>query len=133
MPSIFSTAAPSSSITPSQSLAPSRDRTASQEPPARQHAHDRKVSLITSHHGLGGIQIRPGQHLILKNIRVGSHRTSIRLEPTMWDALDDVCAREDLSIQEICTAVAAVCEGSLTSAIRAFLIDYYRGVVRRRQ
>lgn len=93
----------------------------------------RGVSLITKHRGLDGLNIRPGQHLVLRNIRVGTHRTSIRLEPTMWDALDDVCAREDLTIQEICTAVAAVCEGSLTSAIRAFLIDYFRGVAQLRE
>ena len=80
---------------------------------------------------IGSFPLKPGRNLILKNIRIGNHRTSIRLEPTMWEALDDVCRRERVTLNDVCTKIASVCEGSLTSAIRAFLIDYYRGIAAR--
>jgi predicted DNA-binding ribbon-helix-helix protein len=61
-----------------------------------------------------------------RNVTVAGHRTSIRLEPAMWDALRLVCERERASIHEIVTAIErARSESSLTSAIRVFLLRYF--------
>jgi predicted DNA-binding ribbon-helix-helix protein len=60
--------------------------------------------------------------LISKNVTVGRHRTSMRLEAELWDALADIAARENM-----CTRVRRVHHGSgLTSAIRILLISYFR-------
>ena len=65
--------------------------------------------------------------LISKNVTVGRHRTSMRLEAELWDALSDIAARENMSINEVCTRVRRVHQGSgLTSAIRILLISYFR-------
>ena len=66
--------------------------------------------------------------LINRNIVVNTHRTSVRLEAEMWNDLRDICRREDKSIHEICTLIADRKHESrsLTSAIRVFLIAYYR-------
>jgi predicted DNA-binding ribbon-helix-helix protein len=66
--------------------------------------------------------------LISKNITVRGHRTSIRLEPEMWDAIKDIANRERTSIHYLCTLIAMrkQQETSLTAAIRVFLMLYYR-------
>jgi len=66
--------------------------------------------------------------LVSKNIMIGGHRTSIRLEPEMWGALLDIATREQCSIHEL-SAVVAACKrpaSTLTAAIRVFLMLYYK-------
>ena len=65
--------------------------------------------------------------LINRNITVAGHRTSIRLEPAMWEALGHVCARERTSINELVTGIARDRrQSTLTAAIRVYLLTYYR-------
>lgn len=74
-----------------------------------------------------------------RNIMVGGHRTSMRLEPSMWDALDDIARREKLTVHELCTRIkerldqqAQLRDGpdddkvTLTSAVRVLIAMYYR-------
>ncbi len=67
--------------------------------------------------------------LVSGNVTIAGHRTSLRLEPEMWDALKGVCARERLSIHEVCTMIDARRRNgtSLTSAVRTFMVKYYQG------
>ena len=66
--------------------------------------------------------------LISKNITIRGHRTSVRLEPEMWDALYDIALRESTTIHNICSLISLrkTDETSLTAAIRVFLMLYYR-------
>lgn len=66
--------------------------------------------------------------LISRNITIFGRRTSIRLEPEMWVALNDIADREKCSIHEICGLVYTRKNPatSLTAAIRVFLILYFR-------
>ncbi len=65
--------------------------------------------------------------LINRNIVVAGHRTSMRLEPEMWDALTEICAREKCSVKEICTLIdSSRGSSSLTSAVRVFVLAYFR-------
>jgi predicted DNA-binding ribbon-helix-helix protein len=66
--------------------------------------------------------------LVSKNITIRGHRTSIRLEPEMWDALRDIATREGTTIHNICSLISLrkVDESSLTASIRVFLMLYYR-------
>lgn len=66
--------------------------------------------------------------LVSRNITINAHRTSIRLEPDMWNALRDICRREHMSIHEVCSAVATQKPSvtSLTAAIRVFIMAYFR-------
>lgn len=63
-----------------------------------------------------------------RNIIVAGHRTSIRLEPVMWDALKEICRRERISLHEIATQIAATqsASASFTAAVRIFIMAYYR-------
>jgi predicted DNA-binding ribbon-helix-helix protein len=65
--------------------------------------------------------------LISKNVTVGRHRTSMRLEAELWDALADIAQRENMTVNDICTRVRKAHQGTgLTSAIRILLISYFR-------
>ncbi|ACJ00447.1 ribbon-helix-helix domain-containing protein [Rhodospirillum centenum] len=65
---------------------------------------------------------------IIRNVTVLGQRTSVRLEPEMWDALLDVCRREGRSVHEVCSRIAQAKPpaASLTAAIRVFLLSYFR-------
>lgn len=66
--------------------------------------------------------------LISRNITLNGHRTSMRLEPAMWNALIEICRREKLSIHQICGLVAQhkAEETSFTAAVRVFAMSYYK-------
>ncbi len=63
-----------------------------------------------------------------RNVYVGTHRTSIRLEPEMWIALKEVSSIENCSIHNICTLVnlKKPPHYSLAAAVRVYLMLYYR-------
>ena len=65
--------------------------------------------------------------LVNRNVALSQGRTSLRLEPEVWHALDEACRREGRShgaMVEI--AEAAYPTGSRTSAIRVYLFQYFR-------
>ena len=65
--------------------------------------------------------------MIARNVTVAGRRTSLRMEPEMWDALQEAAAREGLSLHDFCTAVAKRRGGySMTAAIRVYLLNYFR-------
>ena len=66
--------------------------------------------------------------LVSRNITVGGLRTSVRLEPEMWNALHDISQRERCRIHDLCSLIQIRKNPgtSLTAAIRVFLMLYYR-------
>jgi predicted DNA-binding ribbon-helix-helix protein len=64
--------------------------------------------------------------LVNRNVTVGGHRTSIRLEPAMWEALHEICRREGKTLNELVTEIHRQrVESSLTAAIRVYLLRYF--------
>lgn len=65
--------------------------------------------------------------LISRNISLSDRRTSIRLEPEMWDALAEICAREGRSAHDICAEIDRQRNQSgLTAGVRVFILNYFR-------
>lgn len=66
--------------------------------------------------------------LVSRNVTIGSHRTSIRLEPDMWNGLREICRREHVTMHDIATVVSVrkAANTSLTAAIRVFVMAYFR-------
>ena len=65
-----------------------------------------------------------------KTIMIGSRRTSISLEDRVWDGLVDICRREELSIDDLCTRVNdQKLTSSLSSSLRVFQLTYFRIVI----
>jgi len=60
-----------------------------------------------------------------RNVRIGVRRTSVKLEPAFWDALETAARREEASVNDLCTMVHEKADGyGLTAAIRVFLLAY---------
>lgn len=65
--------------------------------------------------------------LVNRNVVAERGRTSMRLEPELWDALTEICEREGQDMSALVRQVeAAGHAGGRTSAIRVFILDYYR-------
>lgn len=70
--------------------------------------------------------------LFSKNVVISGFRTSLRMEAEMWDALDDVCRREGMNLNELCSLIELRRAGaSRTSAIRTFVVAYLRASATR--
>jgi len=68
----------------------------------------------------------------MRNIVVAGRRTSVRLEPMMWDALSEIADQEQKTVHQLVTEVDRQrTESSLTAAIRVYIVRFYRSVVQR--
>ncbi len=75
----------------------------------------------------------PKSRLVNRNVNAATGRTSMRLEPEFWDALRELCLREDHDLKEmICRIEAGAAQGGRTSAVRVFLLQYYRAAAEHR-
>lgn len=66
--------------------------------------------------------------LINRNVYAERLRTSIRLEPEFWNALRDICARENISMRQLVSRIERRTgnAGGRTSAVRVFVLEYFR-------
>ena len=65
--------------------------------------------------------------LAIHNIVVAGHRTSVRLEPVMWEALRDIAREQRMSVHDLVTVIDRQrSESSLTAAIRVYIVNFYR-------
>jgi predicted DNA-binding ribbon-helix-helix protein len=65
--------------------------------------------------------------LVIRNIVVAGHRTSVRLEPVMWEALLEIARLQQTNINQLVTEIDRQREASsLTAAIRVYIVDFYR-------
>lgn len=49
------------------------------------------------------------------------------MSPPLWDALDEMCDREKLSVHDLCSRIDRKRFGpGLTAALRAYIVEYYR-------
>lgn len=75
----------------------------------------------------GGMGRGRSSTLVNRNVTIRGRRTSLRLEPAMWDALHEVAQREGASVHDICSRVEfSRQESTLTAAIRVFILAYFR-------
>ena len=65
--------------------------------------------------------------LINRNIVAGRGRTSMRLEPELWDALLEICRREAIDPGQLVRRVEEQGHsGGRTSAVRVHILTYFR-------
>jgi predicted DNA-binding ribbon-helix-helix protein len=65
--------------------------------------------------------------LVNRNVVAERGRTSMRLEPELWDALYEICQRESVGVGELIRQVEAKGHaGGRTSAVRVFVLQYFR-------
>lgn len=61
-----------------------------------------------------------------RSVVVAGHRTSVSLEPVFWDQLRTLAAQRRISVNELVTEIDQQRAGSLSSAIRVFVLESVR-------
>src|ERR1051325_5912990 len=65
--------------------------------------------------------------LVIHNVVVSGRRTSVRLEPVMWEALQDIARRQERTVHDLVTQIDRErTASSLTAAIRVYIVAFYR-------
>jgi predicted DNA-binding ribbon-helix-helix protein len=65
--------------------------------------------------------------LINRNVVAERGRTSMRLEPELWDALKEICRRERQDINQLVRHIESLgYRGGRTSAVRVYVLQYFR-------
>jgi predicted DNA-binding ribbon-helix-helix protein len=62
-----------------------------------------------------------------RNAVVRGHKTSIYLEETFWKALREIAAARNIALSDLLVTIDNEQQhGNLSSAIRTFVLEYYR-------
>jgi predicted DNA-binding ribbon-helix-helix protein len=65
--------------------------------------------------------------LVNRNVTASQGRTSMRLEPELWDALQEICERERVTLGEVVRRIEKRGHpGGRTSAVRVHVLEYFR-------
>jgi predicted DNA-binding ribbon-helix-helix protein len=70
--------------------------------------------------------------VIKRSIVIAGHKTSVSIEDAFWIALKDIARSRRQSLAELIAAIDGARQsgnssGNLSSAIRVFVLDHYRG------
>ncbi len=58
-----------------------------------------------------------------RSVIVSGHRTSVSVETAFWDELATIAKRRDLSINALVSEIDETRSGSLSAAIRLYVLD----------
>ena len=68
--------------------------------------------------------------VIKRSIVVAGHKTSVSLEDDFWKALKEIATGRDVTLSELVASIdKGRREGNLSSAIRLFVLDHFRGAM----
>ena len=66
--------------------------------------------------------------VVKRSIVIAGHKTSVSLEDAFWTGLKEIAGKRDLTLSDMVAAIDQERRhGNLSSAIRLFVLDYYRG------
>jgi predicted DNA-binding ribbon-helix-helix protein len=73
------------------------------------------------------------QSAVLKrSIVVDGHKTSVSLEDAFWNGLKEIARERHMNLSELVAETDAKRQhGNLSSALRLFVLDFYRGQLSR--
>ncbi|MGU3493777.1 ribbon-helix-helix domain-containing protein [Xanthobacteraceae bacterium A53D] len=67
--------------------------------------------------------------VVKRSIVIAGHKTSVSLEDAFWDALKEIAGQRRLTLSDLVATIdSGRNQGNLSSAIRLFVLDYYRGI-----
>ena len=68
--------------------------------------------------------------VVKRSINIAGHKTSVSLEDAFWSALKEIAGERDASLSELVGTIDKGRElGNLSSAIRLFVLDFYRSQI----
>jgi predicted DNA-binding ribbon-helix-helix protein len=67
--------------------------------------------------------------VVKRSIVIAGHKTSVSLEDAFWTGLKDIAASRNITLSELVALIDSERrQGNLSSAIRLFVLDHYRGL-----
>jgi predicted DNA-binding ribbon-helix-helix protein len=67
--------------------------------------------------------------VVKRSIVIAGHKTSVSLEDAFWRGLKEIAARRNMTLSDLVASIDAERRhGNLSSAIRLFVLDYYRAL-----
>lgn len=64
---------------------------------------------------------------LYRTVTVSGRRTTLILDRAFWNGLGEICAREDMTLNELCTEIDGRRGAApLTSSVRVFVLSYFR-------
>jgi predicted DNA-binding ribbon-helix-helix protein len=68
--------------------------------------------------------------VVNRSIIIAGHKTSVSLEDTFWKGMKEIASSRRLTLSDMVTAIDTDrASGNLSSAIRLFVLDYYRAQI----
>ena len=65
--------------------------------------------------------------VVKRSIVIAGHKTSVSLEDAFWKSLKEIAGGRDVTLSDLVAAIDSERRhGNLSSAIRLFVLDYYR-------
>ena len=65
--------------------------------------------------------------VVKRSIVIAGHKTSVSLEDAFWKGLKEIATGRSLTLSEMVGTIdSARAQGNLSSAIRLFVLDYFR-------
>jgi predicted DNA-binding ribbon-helix-helix protein len=61
-----------------------------------------------------------------RSIVAAGHKTSVSLEDAFWNGLKEIARGRNITLSELVAAIDSERQGNLSSAIRLFVLDFYR-------
>ena len=66
--------------------------------------------------------------VVKRSIVIAGHKTSVSLEDAFWKGLKDIAGDRDVTLSDLVASIDTDRRhGNLSSAIRLFVLDHYRG------
>ena len=66
--------------------------------------------------------------VVKRSIVIAEHKTSVSLEDAFWTGLKEIAAKRDMTLSDMVATIDGERQlGNLSSAIRLFVLDHYRG------
>ena len=61
-----------------------------------------------------------------RSIVAAGHRTSVSLEDAFWNGLKEIARGRNITLSELVAVIDSERQGNLSSAIRLFVLNFYR-------
>jgi predicted DNA-binding ribbon-helix-helix protein len=88
------------------------------------------AKLTSAAHRVGAVPrraIRGNSRIMKRSMIIAGHKTSVSLEDDFWQALREIAIRRNMRPSELVTSIDAErAHANLSSAIRLFVLDFYR-------
>ena len=67
--------------------------------------------------------------VVKRSIIIGGHKTSVSLEHAFWQAFKEIAILRNMTLSELVMSIDAERNGNLSSAIRLFVLEFYRNQI----